>query len=134
MTAMYGNLLIDNQLNLPPYAGARIRPEHFAATGKRYAAQSLGGSALTSSVLDAELQITGSSDPSVTDVTPPSGHLHLRPGIHFRDMGHRLAKRLPLTFGSTTSTSSMSLGHGWVADVGYVGSHGIHLYNWSRRT
>jgi hypothetical protein len=22
--------------------------------------------------------------------------------------------------------------HGWVADVGYVGSHGIHLYDWNR--
>jgi outer membrane receptor protein involved in Fe transport len=23
-------------------------------------------------------------------------------------------------------------GHGWVADVGYVGTHGIHLYDWNR--
>ncbi len=24
------------------------------------------------------------------------------------------------------------LGHNWVADIGYVGSHGAHLYNWSQ--
>ena len=23
--------------------------------------------------------------------------------------------------------------HGWVADVGYVGTHGTHLYDWSRK-
>ena len=42
-----------------------------------------------------------------------------------------MANRLPL-IQEYNLDLQYEFAHGWVADIGYVGSHGMHLYNWSQ--
>jgi hypothetical protein len=42
-----------------------------------------------------------------------------------------MANRLPL-IQEYNLDLQYEFAHGWVADIGYVGSHGAHLYNWSQ--
>jgi hypothetical protein len=113
---IYGNLLIDNQLNLPPYSGAAfgtfpatqqasLHNPWIAGTGPlvwtpRYIVPSPFGGFTSSS-----LGYTSDS-PELADHTPLIHEYNL-------DLQYEFAR-------------------GWVGDIGYVGTRGTHLYNWSQ--
>jgi len=117
---IYGNLLIDNQLNLPPYSGAGSgsSPASWANTLHDPFFAGAGPLVWTPRFINCV-------GPCVTDGT-------------FLDSGHgytsdspRMADRLPVTY-EYTLDFQYEFARGWVGDIGYVGSHGIHLYNWSQ--
>ena len=52
-------------------------------------------------------------------------------GFGYTSDSPRLGHRLPLTQEYNLDLQ-YEFAHGWVVDVGYLGTHGIHLYDWSR--
>ncbi len=118
---VYGNLLIDNQLNLPPYAGtaAGVFPftESDSLHNPWYAA-----SQTPLSWTPRTISCTGPCDPAEDNIASSAlGYTSDSPL-----MGNRLpyVQLYNLDF-------QYDLGHGWIVDAGYVGSHGIHLYNYA---
>jgi hypothetical protein len=110
---IYGNLLIDNQLNLPPYSGAGF-----------------GGFPADLSATLHDPWIAGAPVPPATSPlvwTPRT----LTSGFGYTSDSPEMANRLPLTYEYNLDVQ-YEFAHGWVADIGYVGSHSIHLYNWSQ--
>ena len=107
---IYGNLLIDNQLNLPPYSGAAFGgfPADFASTLHNP-------------------WIAGAMQPTPLVWTPRT----LTSGFGYTSDSPEMANRAPLVYEYTLDLQ-YEFAHGWVADVGYVGTHSIHLYNWSQ--
>lgn len=120
---VYGNLLIDNQLNLPPYAGT--------AAGTFPATQS---DTLHNPWFAAAQTPLGWTPRFIS--CPPGG---CGPGAAFATssaLGYTtdsplLGKRLPLVQ-EYNLDFQYELPKGWVVDLGYVGSHGIHLYNYAQ--
>jgi Carboxypeptidase regulatory-like domain/TonB dependent receptor len=120
---VYGNLLIDNQLNLPPYAGtaAGVAPFTLNDTLNNpwYAAAQtpLGWTPrfITGAPTLCGGLVCGFTDSDLTYTTDSP------------DMAHRLplVQQYSLDF-------QYELAHNWVADIGYVGTHSIHLYNYAQ--
>ena len=54
-------------------------------------------------------------------------------GLGYTSDSPQLSNRLPLTYEYNLDLQYEFL-RGWVGDVGFVGTHGIHLYNWSVST
>ena len=52
-------------------------------------------------------------------------------GFGYTSDAPQMGNRLPLVQEYNLDLQ-YEFAHGWIADVGYVGSHGIHLYDWSR--
>jgi hypothetical protein len=116
---IYGNLLIDNQLNLPPYSEAAAGP--FPASQANTLHEPFAG---------------GVIDPSPLVWTPryviaTGTGSYISSGLGYTSDSPQMADRLPLTQEYNLDLQ-YEFAHGWVADIGYVGSHGIHLYNWSQ--
>lgn len=117
---IYGNLLIDNQLNLPPYSysGSGPFPQSLSNTlHDPFGASAAppGGSPLV-------------WNPRYIIATGPGAYISS--GLGYTSDSPQMANRLPLTQQYNLDLQ-YEFAHGWVVDVGYVGSHGIHLYNWS---
>jgi Carboxypeptidase regulatory-like domain len=107
---IYGNLLIDNQLNLPPYSGAGF-----------------GGFPADLSATLHDPWFAGARQPTPLVWTPRT----LTSGFGYTSDSPEMANRLPLTYEYNLDLQ-YEFAHGWVADLGYVGTHSIHLYNWSQ--
>ncbi|HXU21702.1 MAG TPA: carboxypeptidase regulatory-like domain-containing protein [Verrucomicrobiae bacterium] len=122
---IYGNLLIDNQLNLPPYSGAGGGPAPLNQENTLHAPWRAGVGPL---VWTPRYMFTGLFDPN-TGALCPAGICSS--GLGYTSDSPQLADRLPL-IQEYNLDLQYEFAHGWVADVGYVGSHGIHLYDWSR--
>ncbi|MBZ5502846.1 MAG: carboxypeptidase-like regulatory domain-containing protein [Acidobacteriia bacterium] len=127
---LYGVLLIDNQLNLPPYSGA----------GSGAAPNSWGNTLHDPFAAGAQTSL-GWTPRYVTACAPGnpiSGCTFLNfgqtitSGLGYTSDGPGLADRLPLTQ-QYNLDFQYEIAKGWIADVGYVGSHGTHLYNWSQQ-
>jgi hypothetical protein len=121
---IYGNLLIDNQLNLPPYSGAGSGPSPQNQANVLHAPWQAGVGPLAWTpryMYRAPVDSHGA--------TCPAGICSS--GLGYTSDSPRLGHRLPLVQEYNLDLQYEFL-HGWVADVGYVGSHGIHLYDWSR--
>jgi hypothetical protein len=120
---IYGNLLIDNQLNLPPYSGSGFGPFPF------FLQNTLHDPWWASSQVPAlvwtprYLYCAGTPD--------PNGACLQGSGLGYTSDSPQMANRLPLTQEYNLDLQ-YQFAHGWVVDLGYVGSHGIHLYNWSQ--
>ena len=117
---IYGNLLIDNQLNLPPYSGAGFGsfPANLAATLHN---PWIGGARQPTPLIWTPRTLTcpfgpASCTSSALGYTSDSSHM---------------AEQLPL-IQEYTLDLQYEFARGWVADVGYVGTHGTYLYNWSQ--
>jgi hypothetical protein len=118
---IYGNLLIDNQLNLPPYSGAGSggSPANLANTLHDPWAAGVGPLVWTPRYLVDTL------------ADDPEGLGLIGSGFGYTSDAPQMASRLPLTQEYTLDLQ-YEFAKGWIADVGYVGSHSIHLYNWSQ--
>jgi len=122
---IYGNLLIDNQLNLPPYSGAGGGP---SPLNQENTLQNPWLAGVGPLVWTPRYMFSGVTDPN-TGALCPAGVCSS--GLGYTSDSPRMADRLPLVQEYSLDLQ-YDLGHNWIADVGYIGSHGIHLYDWSR--
>ena len=122
---IYGNLLIDNQLNLPPYSGAGAGPSPLNQENTLHAPWEAGVGPL---VWTPRYMVPGVIDP-YTKAFCPAGICSS--GLGYTSDSPNLANRLPL-IQEYSLDLQYDLGHAWVADIGYIGTHGAHLYDWSR--
>ena len=102
---VYGNLLVDNQLNLPPYSGAAAGGDYFVNTVHDPFYSGVGPLAWTPRTLYSDLTYTTDSE--------------------------QMASRLPMTQEYNLDLQ-YEFAHNWVADIGYVGTHAIHVYNYGQ--
>ncbi|MGH9562771.1 MAG: hypothetical protein ACRD3S_15070, partial [Terracidiphilus sp.] len=120
---IYGNLLIDNQLNLPPYSGAGPGPSPQNQANTLHDPFFAGQGPL---VWTPRYMFPGST---FNGAPCPAGVCSS--GFGYTSDSPQLAKRLPLVQQYSLDLQYEVL-HGWIADVQYLGSHGIHLYDWSQ--
>ncbi len=123
---IYGNLLIDNQLNLPPYSGAGSGPSPLSEENTLHNPWEAG--ATTPLAWTPRYMVPGVFDP-YTGALCPAGICSS--GFGYTSDAQQMGNRLPLVQEYNLDLQ-YEFAHGWIADVGYVGSHGIHLYDWSR--
>jgi Carboxypeptidase regulatory-like domain len=113
--------LVDGQLNVPPYSQTASGTSITNLENTLHTPfQAVAGTPLTWS--SRFLGVNDTADINNTSLVVNSSAL----GYTANSPG--LAKRLPLTQ-LYNLDFQYDLGHGWVADVGYVGSHSIHLLN-----
>ena len=115
---IYGNLLIDNQLNLPPYSGAASGP---SPQSQANTLQNPWGAGAGPLVWTPRYMYY---DPSCPGSVCSSG-------FGYTSDAQQMGNRLPLVQEYNLDLQYEFV-RGWIADVQYVGSHGIHLYDWSR--
>ena len=121
--AVYANLLADNQEGNAPYNG--------------YANASFPGNSLNSPLVPGVSQgtilgwtprtlqvLAGGTTTGATLIEDNSGGLGLGTTSDSENLGVPLIQQYNLDL-------QYELGHNWVVDVGYVGSHGTHLYDWA---
>jgi Carboxypeptidase regulatory-like domain len=120
---IYGNLLIDNQLNLPPYSGAAAGPSPQSETNTLHNPWGAGVGPL---VWTPRYMFPGAV---FNGAVCPAGICSS--GFGYTSDAPQMGNRLPLVQEYNLDLQ-YEFAHGWIADVGYVGSHGIHLYNWSQ--
>jgi Carboxypeptidase regulatory-like domain len=117
---IYGNLLIDNQLNLPPYSGAGSGPFPQSLANTLHNPWEAGAGPL----VWTPRYIT-CAGPCTTNGA------FISSGLGYTSDSPEMANRLPVTYEYNLDLQ-YEFAHGWVADIGYVGTHGIHVYNWSQ--
>ncbi len=122
---LYTNLMIDNQLNLPPYSGSAFGPSPANQTNVLHDPWAAGAGPL---VWTPRYMVTGSTDP-YTGALCPAGICSS--GLTYTSDDPSMSARAPLTQEYSLDLQ-YEFAKGWVADVGYVGSHATHLYDWSR--
>jgi hypothetical protein len=115
---VYGNLLIDNQLNLPPYSGAGFGT--FPGTQQ---------ASLHNPWIAGAGPLVWTPRTIVPAAFPFSGFT--TSGLGYTSDSPQMADHTPLIYEYNLDVQ-YEFAKGWVADVGYVGSHGTHLYNWSQ--
>jgi Carboxypeptidase regulatory-like domain len=120
---IYGNLLIDNQLNLPPYSGAAAGP---SPQSEANTVHNPWGAGVGPLVWTPRYMFPGAI---YNGAICPAGICSS--GLGYTSDSPSMADRLPLVQEYSLDLQ-YEFAHGWVADVGYVGSHGTHLYDWSR--
>lgn len=127
---IYGNLLIDNQLNLPPYSGAAAGPFPANLGNTLHDPFGAGAGPLVWTpryAYDTSAAVGG----ACAEATPGDGSCVVSSGLTYTADSAQMANRLPMTQEYTLDLQ-YEFAHGWIADVGYVGTHGIHLYNYSQ--
>jgi hypothetical protein len=119
---VYGNLLIDNQLNLPPYAGTAAGT--FPATQSDSLHNPWYAASLTPlSWTPRTITCAGPCAPGAVNATSS--------GLGYTSDSPELGHRLPLVQEYNVDLQ-YELPGAWVVDLGYVGSHGYHLYNYAQ--
>jgi hypothetical protein len=123
---VYGNLLIDNQLNLTPYSGAGSGPFPQSLGNTLHNPFEAGSSLPTSPTplvwTPRYIRCPGAC---TTDGT------FISSGLGYTSDSPQMANRLPLIYEYNVDLQ-YEFARNWIADIGYVGSHGIHIYNWSQ--
>jgi hypothetical protein len=119
---VYGNLVGDNILgNEPPYATA-IATSPLETLQNPFLAQSFLGFIPRTLAVTAGSPTTGAT--AFADTRGGNGTGIVTSGD---DPNMRTPKVQQYNL-----DVQYELGHGWVADIGYVGTHGVHLYDWNR--
>ncbi len=121
---VYANLLANNQAGNPPYAGTVPQPPAGSPNAPTLdnpdpVAGTFGWTPRTLFVL------TGTPETGATTIKGLNG------GVGIGGSSDSQFLQVPL-IQEYTLDMQYQLGHNWVADVGYVGTHGIHLYDWNR--
>ncbi|MGD1213030.1 MAG: TonB-dependent receptor [Candidatus Acidiferrales bacterium] len=124
---VYGNLVGDNILgNEPPYATV-VGTTTSETLQNPFAAQAFLGfipRTLSSLVAPQLAAAAGSGLTNITDINGGNASGLIASGD---DPAMRTPKIQQYNL-----DVQYEFAHGWVADIGYVGSHGIHLYDWNR--
>jgi hypothetical protein len=118
--AVYANLLANNNAGNPPYNGLILNS----------AANSLDHpAALTGGIMGWQPRtlgvVVGNSTDGAITITDNAGALGVGATSDSEFLGMPLIHQYNLDL-------QYELAHSWIVDVGYVGSHGTHLYDWSR--
>jgi carboxypeptidase family protein len=123
---VYGNLVGDNILgNEPPYATA-VGLASSETLQNPFVAQAFLG--FIPRTLFAGPAITGAgAGAGLTNLTDING----TNATGLVNSGDNPAMRTPKIQQYNVDVQ-YEFAHGWVADIGYVGTHGIHLYDWNR--
>jgi hypothetical protein len=124
---IYGNLLIDNQLNLPPYSGSGPGPFPASLADTLHDPFAAGAGPLVWTPRYAY----NTAGAGCTETVVGDGSCVVSSGLGYTADSQQLANRLPLTQ-EYSLDFQYEVAHGWIADLGYVGSHGVHLYNYSQ--
>jgi Carboxypeptidase regulatory-like domain len=124
---IYGNLLIDNQLNLPPYSGAGSGPSPQDLENTLHTPWLAGVGPLVWTPRYMFYSPSG-FNPATGAFCPANV---CSSGFAYTSDSPQMSNRLPLVQEYSLDLQ-YEFAHGWVGDLGYVGSHGIHLYDWSR--
>ncbi|MGH9738020.1 MAG: carboxypeptidase regulatory-like domain-containing protein [Candidatus Acidiferrales bacterium] len=122
---LYTNLMIDNQLNLPPYSGSASGPSPANQTNVLHSPWAAGAGPLA---WTPRYMAPGVTDP-YTGALCPAGICSS--GFTYTLDDPDMSQRAPLTQEYSLDLQ-YEFANGWVADIGYVGSHSTHLYDWSR--
>ncbi len=122
---LYTNLMIDNQLNLPPYSGSASGPSPANQTNVLHSPWAAGVGPLA---WTPRYMVPRATDP-YTGAVCPAGICSS--GFTYTLDDPSMSERAPLTQEYSLDLQ-YEFANGWVADIGYVGSHSTHLYNWSR--
>lgn len=117
--AVYANLLSYNQAGNPPYNGSIAQTPLNSVDDPDAVIGLMGWQPRTLQVL------AGSPATGATLVENNDFGLGVGATSDSEFLGVPLVQQYNLDL-------QYSFGHNWVADVGYVGSHGAHLYNWSQ--
>ncbi|HEX4003072.1 MAG TPA: carboxypeptidase-like regulatory domain-containing protein [Candidatus Acidoferrales bacterium] len=123
--------LVDNVLNLPPYGGTINGTSISNLENTLHTPfQSVVGIPLTWTPRYLSTCETTGASPTCTgqynlNAYNPTGALNYS-ALGFTANSNTMSQRLPLTQ-LYNLDFQYDLGHGWVADVGYVGSHSIHV-------
>jgi len=118
---IYSNLLIDNQLNLPPYSGAASGPSPANLVNTLHDPWYAG----------ADIPLAWTPRYMYAGTGPGCVAGVCSSGYGYTSDSPDMSQRLPLVQMYNLDLQ-YQFAKGWIADVGYVGSHGIHLYDWSR--
>lgn len=124
---IYGNLLIDNQLNLPPYSGAGSGPS------PQSQANTLHDPFYAGSTVATGQPWLSWTPRTINCLGPCSNGNFVSSGLCYTSDSPQMANRLPMTQEYSLDLQ-YEFARGWIGDIGYVGSHGIHLYNWSQQS
>jgi hypothetical protein len=123
---VYGNLLVDNQLNLTPYSGAGSGPFPQSLENTLHnpfeAGSSLPASPTPLAWTPRYIRCPGTCTTNGTFISS---------GLGYTSDSPQMASRLPVVY-EYNLDFQYEFAHGWIADIGYVGSHAIHVYNWSQ--
>src|ERR1700728_3292188 len=129
---VYGNLLVDNQLNLPPYSGAGVGPFPSSLEGTLHNPYESAVGPLEWTPRWIECGTVGLGPVGSGACTnDPLTHSFSSSAFGYTSDAAQMANRLPL-IQQYNLDLQYEFAHGWVADIGYVGSHSMHLYNWSQ--
>jgi len=114
---VYGNLLIDNQLNLPPYSGAGSGTAPASYNNSLHNPWLAGAGPLVWT--PRYIRCFGPCDDSASSA------------LGYTSDSPALASRLPMVQEYNLDLQ-YEFARNWVADIGYVGTHSIHLYNYGQ--
>jgi hypothetical protein len=134
---VYGNLLVDNQLNLPPYSGAGVGPFPLSLENTLHNPyeSAVGPLEWTPRWIECGSAGMGPVGPAACSpgVTPTEAMTQAfsSSAFGYTSDDAQMSQRLPLVQQYNLDLQ-YEFAHGWVADIGYVGSHSMHLYNWSQ--
>ena len=120
---IYSNLLIDNQLNLPPYSGAATGPFPANLANTLHTPWAVGVGPLQ---WTPRYMLQNTATVAGLPVQTP-----ISSGLTYTSDSPQMASRLPMTQQYSLDTQ-YEFYKGWIADIGFVGSHSTHLYNWSQ--
>ncbi len=118
--AVYANLLANNNAGNPPYNG--LIPSTALNSFDNPAVLSTGILGWQPRTLEV---VAGSTATGATTITADNGGLGLAATRIDEGIGVPLVQQYNLDL-------QYEIAPNWVADVGYVGSHGVSLYDWSR--
>ncbi|HEV3481522.1 MAG TPA: carboxypeptidase regulatory-like domain-containing protein [Candidatus Acidoferrales bacterium] len=117
--AVYANLLSYNQAGNPPYNGSVFSTPANSLDNPDVSMGLLGWTPRT-------LQVAaGNATDGAITIMDNAGGLGVGATSDSEFLGAPLVQQYNLDL-------QYELGHNWVADIGYVGSHGIRLFNWSQ--
>ena len=118
--AVYANLLANNNAGNPPYNGLILgTPNNSLDIPAALTGGILGWQPRTLQV------VAGSSANGATTITDNAGGLGVGATSDSEFLKVPLVQQYNLDL-------QYEVAHNWIVDVGYVGSHGTHLYDWSR--
>jgi hypothetical protein len=118
--AVYANLLANNNAGNPPYNGiVSSTPANSLDLPNNPPGGIIGWQPRTLNV------ITGTPSTGATVITDNNGGQGLAATSDSEFLGVPLVQQYNLDL-------QYEVAHNWVADIGYVGSHGTHLYNWAQ--
>lgn len=118
--AVYANLLANNNGGNPPYNGLILNsPNNSLDVPAAVTSGILGWQPRTLEV------VAGSPATGATEITSNNGGLGLGSTSDSEFLGVPLIQQYNLDL-------QYEVARNWTVDIGYVGSHGTHLYDWSR--